>query len=82
MMRLKGFKFIRVWVNLRKEFRIQELSVYFCMAFQENIKLYFSPLGMAVVKRRKDGVIMRDLIFLCFSVYFRFFIVNTFKNQF
>lgn len=45
MMRLKGFKFIRVWVNLRKEFRIQELNVYFCMAFQENIKLYFFSTG-------------------------------------
>ena len=74
MMGLKGFKFIRFWVNLRKEFQNS-----FCIAFQENIKLYFFSTGHGCCqKRKKDGVIMRDLILGAFSVYFWFFIVNTF----
>ena len=48
--------------------------MYFCIAFQENIKLYFFSSGHGCCqKRRKDSVIMRDLIFLCFLCVFQIF---------
>ena len=69
MMGLKGFKFIRFWVNLRKEFQNS-----FCIAFQENKKLNFFSTGHGSCQdRKKDGVIMRDLIFMCFFCVFLIF---------